>query len=169
MPKGKWADNFIMNLHTEHESYTTKQVITDSAQDYVDWYNVKKLNRFSNRPSEYHRYTELKEGPFFQFGVLSRITVNDKLFIFAHGSPTHVGPYTAADLAEKLARWGLRQAGLITFKCCYVGKANFLEFFVRECAPLGIDVGWVKGYTGPAATDKKWFSKPKELITRDPG
>jgi hypothetical protein len=93
----------------------------------------------------------------------SGLTERDKLFIFAHGNNDGIAWMTAAnaggdnalELAEFLRKYGLWRVGLITFKACFVGRAQFLRHFAEALAAKGIAAGWLKGYKGIAETDFK--------------
>jgi len=80
------------------------------------------------------------------------LTIQDKLFVFAHADEKEVGFTHARMLASMLRANGLRAVGLITFKACNVGSGTFLEDFVAALSSRGVTVGWAKGYNGSAAT-----------------
>jgi hypothetical protein len=117
----------------------------------------------------------------FCFHQGTQPTLQDKLMIVAHGSPDNVGGGVATDggyfagengyypfeLAEAMSTWGIEAIGLISFKCCDVGKGQFLEDFIRAAKKVGLKIGWVKGYTGAATTARNlpFVGKPTEYIT----
>jgi hypothetical protein len=108
---------------------------------------------------------------------LARVTEQDKLFIFAHGSNVGIawmadetaGYLASTDNSKLLATFlrnsGLRRVGLITFKSCFVGRSNFLNKFAVELAREGIRAGWLKGYKGAAETIAKDGGGFTEKIT----
>jgi hypothetical protein len=93
---------------------------------------------------------------------LSKVTLNDKLYVVAHADRKEVGPYKAKALAKKLSSWGLAAAGVITFKACDVGVKTFLRDFVAACSEKAIKVGWVKGYMGESTTETTKVGHPRE-------
>jgi|KBSSwiStaDraftv2_1062776.scaffolds.fasta_scaffold07794_8 hypothetical protein len=148
----KWNKRYLIKLSPD-------KVINESATTYRKYYSLPPSDRFVDESSKADSgWTTLSSGS------LSAITLQDKLFIVAHGSPTHVAEYTARSLADSLAGWGLDEVGLITFKCCHVGRDTFLEDFVKYAGRVsGIKIGWVKGYRGAAQT---WLGGPLKPIER---
>jgi len=102
-------------------------------------------------------------------GVLTdRLTLRDKVMIFAHGDPAFVqgaSNYTPVDLAKKLKQWGIERAGLITLKCCNVGTGNYLEQFKEALASEGVEVGWLKAYKGFATQQSTLKGHPSQKIS----
>lgn len=84
-------------------------------------------------------------------GCLSRVRLSSKLFLLGHGLPrsfTIAGKlYFPDSLALFLRDFGLREAGLISFKSCQIGEHNFLNDFLSGLGRYGVKVGWLKGYT----------------------
>jgi hypothetical protein len=175
----KWNNLFLIKL-------TPDKAIDDSAKEYQEWEKVPDKQCWSDPKCA--GWQELVKGCFKQCSP--KPTINDKLMIIAHGSPSHVGiasssatetpgqeGFDAENLARFLAQWGVTQIGLITFKACYIGAGTFLEDFVQAVPKFKWDVGWVKGYKGPAITIKReWWDvpflggttgKPYEKITRE--
>jgi hypothetical protein len=164
-------------------------VIHSSTKSYEEWNQVPVSRKWCNIDSAgWNRLLpDSLSSQTADGSVKESPTIRDKIMVIAHGDPAHVGEtdkkdqtmikYTAAKLAQKLKEWGLREAGLITFKCCEVGQANFLENFIAEATKRGLKIGWVKGYTGSAMTLRKpkmkavgWqpvFGKPTEYINTE--
>lgn len=177
----KWGNLFLIKLSPD-------KVIDDSSEVYREWERVPDKQKWADPKSD--GWQELYKGCFSDGGVPTP-TIKDKVMIIAHGSTTHVGTessavenpggagYNAHDLAYWLNRWGIKEIGLLTFKCCYVGAGNFLEDFVRALGTNNLKVGWVKGYKGVASTIKRGWTdvpfiggvtgKPYESISRESG
>lgn len=163
----KWVNLFILKVAPDW-------IIDASAKEYVDYYNVPPNRCWSTEATDNWRH--LRNGCFHVAELGDRPTVNDKIMLVAHGAPTMVGCCPDAkpgrwdlkpdDLANTFMSWGLTAAGLITFKCCQVGKGNYLEQFVGFCRDFHFSIGWLKAYTGDAATETSmWKGKPTESIT----
>jgi hypothetical protein len=178
----KWGKLFLIKLCPD-------KVINESAETYRVWENVPDNQKWADQ--EQTGWQGLENKCFKGKGIPAP-TLQDKMMIIAHGSPTHVGVpasaaetimdgsgYDANQLATWLANWGLEEIGLLTFKCCYVGTGSFLEDFVRHASKKKLKVGWVKGYRGPAATmQRSWYdlpviggvrNQPYESIKRETG
>ncbi len=97
---------------------------------------------------------------------LKEITMADKLMIIAHGSDDSVAGLNAYDFSIRLSMWGVQQVGLITFRCCDVGRKNFLDDLHNECKARtpGISVGWFKGYRGSVYGKKISSTKSVEKV-----
>jgi hypothetical protein len=156
----KWDDLYLLKLSPD-------KVINESASTYRKYYTLPRNRRFVP-PGESTKadqdWTTL--GP----DSLRNVKLTDKLMIVAHGSTTEAGDRRFNALADDLASWGLTEVGLITFKCCYLGRGDFLENFVRYAEMVSrIRIGWVKGYRGPAQT---WYGgpvKPSEQVLHHNG
>jgi hypothetical protein len=176
----KWDKLFLIKLAAD-------KTIDESAEVYREWEKVPDNQLWADPRCA--GWQELVKGCFKQSRIPTP-TIKDKLMIIAHGSPTHVGVesssatetlggdgYDAKELARFLAQWGVTAIGLVTFKACYIGKGRFLEDFVLALPKFKLEVGWVKGYKGPAATINRtaWdvpflggtTGKPYESITRE--
>ena len=142
---------YVLNLHKNDnkDSWYAKSVVNHTSMQYVSSYKVPKGARFSNRPSEYDEFMPI------QMGSLQNIGMDDKLLIFAHGSPSGVGPYcvinspatNAQALVTDLKKWGLQSCGFISFKSCSLGAEGFLDQVRYALLTDQIDFGWLKGYT----------------------
>lgn len=131
--------------------------VVDAAADLIDSYLVGgKPFRFCEKPED--GWTELTNDCFEKLpGGAPRL--DDKLVIVGHGSIDQVGVASHGDrmgtgmnaqkLAGRLYACGLKKIGLITFKCCDIGKGPFLLDLVKHLHEFGCQVGWVKGYTSP--------------------
>ena len=154
-----WTNLFLIKLSPDN-------IINDTASGYSKYYTIPKSNRFVV-PGE----SEKKNRDWSILGKnsLKQITLRDKLMIVAHGGVDNVATKNYEDLALALYNWGLREVGLITFKCCLVGRSDFLEQFVRYVGPDDtIKIGWVKGYRGPAILNYRLSTgKPHEEIRND--
>lgn len=167
----KFNKLFILKLSPD-------KVIHDSAKLYQEYSQIPLSRKWCNMPAD--GWNTLTDECFLGQSA-ERPTMQDKIMIVAHGTPTYVGggvdengkdfegenSYTAEILALAMSAWGIKEAGLITFKCCNVASGNFLEQFVGYAGKRDrMKIGWVKGYTGLAATDTKMFTgKPTEDIT----
>lgn len=76
---------------------------------------------------------------------LAGVTLGSKLIVVGHACSTSVVSLYPAALVEALSDIGLKQVGLVSFKGCQVGHANFLDSFVKA-ATGRIQVGWCLGY-----------------------
>lgn len=129
-----------------------------------DVHNASKLLMNYHRVGSEFRFTSEKEANWSRFedGCFKKLpngppTLSDKLMVVGHGSHDQVGllahgdksgvGWTANQFAMKLWECGLKEIGLITFKCCDVGKANFLKDLSTEFGNFKMKVGWLKGYT----------------------
>jgi hypothetical protein len=150
----KWNKRYLIKLSPD-------KIINESATTYRKYYNILAKDRFvppdqsTKADSDWTRLSGSSLAP---------VTLQDKLFIVAHGSTTQVADYHANALADTLASWGLGEVGLITFKCCFVGRDKFLEDFVKYAGRVaGIKIGWVKGYRGASQT---WLGGPLKPIEK---
>ena len=159
MPQADYGTTYLLNIHDKGIPFNkkAKNIIRDSAMDYMAYYKLPKSQCFTNRPNETENLTIVGSGS------LAPLTINDRLLILAHADTTEVGPYGPKALAEKLQGWGLTAAKLITFKACEVGAGTYLDNFVAACSGK-ISVAWVKGYKGAASTDKGFGGHPRELV-----
>lgn len=175
----KWGNLFLIKLSPD-------KIINDASEVYREWERVPDKQKWADPESD--GWQALYKGCFNDGGVPTP-TIKDKVMIIAHGSMTHVGTessatetpgglgFNAHELAYWLSRWGVREIGLLTFKCCYIGASKFLEDFVRALGTNNLKVGWVKGYKGTASTIKRgWIDvpfiggvtgKPYERISRE--
>jgi nitrogen regulatory protein PII-like uncharacterized protein len=176
------ADGNIGGKDKPEVTRASKQTITDSAMSWGAVKGIPLQNRFSTRMSETPqakfrwRYVINKDPNAGQFSLLGpeslvRITEKDKLFIFGHGNSVGIAWMSSGDLgsshnanslAQLLYGSGLRRVGLITFKACYVGRADFLKQFAMALAGQGIAAGWLKGYKGIAKTNVKAYGSDGE-------
>jgi hypothetical protein len=178
----RWGNLFLIKLSPD-------KIIHEAAEVYREWEQVPDNRKWADPNSD--GWQELYRKCFSGAGVPAP-TIQDKVMIIAHGSTSHVGTesstgvetpgasgYDAHDLAVWLGAWGIKEIGLLTFKCCHVGSGNFLEDFVRNLGKANLRVGWVKGYKGAASTIKRsWMDvpfiggtpgKPYEHIGRESG
>ena len=152
-------------VHEFGESPSSKDIISDSAMAYANSKGIPLRARFSTRKRETAERSAFDIRPFKYSGqftwlsdsALMPLTIQDKLFIFAHANDTEVGFTHARLLASMLYANGLRAVGLITFKACNVGSGTSLEDFVAALNSRGVTVGWAKGYKGSAATVRLIF------------
>src|SRR5262249_30874670 len=105
-----------------------------------------------------HNWTQLG------LGSLNVLTYEDKLMIVAHASVDGVAGRNPANLAQELQGYDLQRVGLITFKCCNVGRGDFLERFADAAADRNIKVGWLKGYRGTTITKAGGLVQPWEAV-----
>lgn len=93
---------------------------------------------------------------------LGELDLSSKLIVLAHGSPDTIElmgrSYHPSELFQLLYACGLREAGLISFKVCYLGQGTFLETF-KECAGRrsGVRLGWLSAYI-----DNACFMRPSD-------
>lgn len=146
-----WKNVFIIELHHNADMVQERQVITDATDAYMEKYSVAKEKCWTNDLIRSARLKYLKSSPPNSV-LLNAIKLDDKLMIVGHGSTTALAGLTGESLAKLLSQWGLQAAGLITFKACHVGRANFLDEFVTACTKNTMKLGWAKGYNGSAAT-----------------
>jgi hypothetical protein len=139
----KYNDLYLIKLSPD-------KIINESSTTYSKYYTIPQARRFV-LPYESTKadtnWTHL--GP----QALSGVTANDKLLIVAHASPTAVANMTYTALVNEMYAWGLREVGLIVFKCCNVGRGTFLESFAQHAfTRWDMKIGWLKGYRGPSGT-----------------
>jgi hypothetical protein len=84
----------------------------------------------------------------YQQGDLSGVDIETKLIICAHGSSRAVGGNNPQQLAGELQWLGVKLVGLIAFKCCEVGKRDFLEQLRAELWRHQISFGYMIAYKG---------------------
>jgi len=83
---------------------------------------------------------------------------SSKLMIVTHGSESGPGGIFMKMLAVKLKDAGLKEVGLISFKSCFMGNDEFLDYFSLYLSKnLGIDHGWLIAYRGEITTLKSRF------------
>ncbi|EEU9882924.1 hypothetical protein EZF51_004796, partial [Escherichia coli] len=63
---------------------------------------------------------------------LSDVTIDDKLIVIAHADARYlraqkIGLMSPFEFVELLSILGLKEAGIISFKCCYLGAQSYLE------------------------------------------
>jgi hypothetical protein len=149
---------YILSLHEKGAPWDQKYPIHNTGIMYKSWYNIPRARMFTNRPSEYDKFSPLTPTSF------AGVTLGDKLLVIGHGNQTRVAHIPADDLVRSLHGWGLRAVGVVSFKACQIGSGAFLSTFVLECGARGIDIGWAKGYTGYTRTLLKHdlYGKPIE-------
>jgi hypothetical protein len=85
---------------------------------------------------------------------LSLSNENTKILVICHGDSDNVGVqgvgYAAQPFATFLRYHGLRRAGLLALKGCYLGKAAFLDHLAVGLQIHGCRVNWLIGYRGSA-------------------
>ena len=154
----KWNQLYFLKYYGD-------EIIDESAEMYTKFFGQVPANHKLTTGESGGGWTNVRDGmkPF------QRVTIADKLFIVSHGEANgEIGAgKNAGMLVQDLKRWGLTQVGLITFKCCNLGRGAFLELFVSACSIRGITVGWAKGYTGTAVTFKGLTGGPSEFIQGD--
>lgn len=136
----KWADVRILTMPLK-EGSERNRVLMDTARACADRYNV---------PLEYRILAGAFAVPGFSFATKSSLkgmTLASKLIVIAHSDESYVGPCTPKALARELRKMGLRQVGLISFKCCMVGNGDYLEQLIQEASGC-IDIGWALSYKG---------------------
>src|SRR5690242_4361982 len=149
----KWKKLFLIKLSPD-------KIINESAETYREWEKVPPEQRWTNGKADEGWHELYKD--CFKKEKLAPPTLQDKVMIIAHGSTSHIGNdtddddatsgFSASDLAAKLAFWGAKEIGLLTFKACWIGDSWFLSTFVMKCPDHGLQIGWVKGYKGIANT-----------------
>ncbi|NRO98921.1 hypothetical protein GWC77_23735 [Paraburkholderia sp. NMBU_R16] len=101
-------------------------------------------------------------------GSLSFSDLTTKLIVVSHGCPNGLflgrTMLDAPDFANTLAAWGLTSVGLLAFRGCLLGKANFLDRLVPSLSYANIEVGWLLGYKREAISlgiDPGWLKTPR--------
>ena len=154
----KWNNLYLIKLSPD-------KIINESSTTYRKYYSIPKGRRFVPLNDQQEKTKADSGWTILGQGSLSGLTLSDKLMIVAHGSHTDVAGRQYNVLANELEGWGLQEVGLITFKCCNVGRLKFLEDFVRFAGTVsGIKIGWVKAYRGPSVTLPGGLIKPTERI-----
>ena len=168
-----WGKLYLIILHND-------EAVEEAAQDYKAWYKMDKQHNhsiFGDFDDECQLLTAES------ISALNKVTSVDKITVISHsnqdGSRIMVkgkGSFDGAGAAKYFYEAGVRKAGLITFKCCLLGKSRFLEEFREGCINK-IEVGFLKGYLGETLTVRKWAffgdlgptrDKPYELIGGTP-
>jgi len=162
-----WGHIYLLNLAPNDK------IISSSADDYIKHYMLVRNKCFRTSRAASDKYRHIEEGDY-----LGKVTAVDKMMVVSHGSKE--GKITYMDreidgrtLAILFASWGIRNAGLITFKCCHLGKNSFLEDF-RDACDNKINVGYLKGYLHETATEwrinlRTLQSKPHEAVKHSKG
>jgi hypothetical protein len=156
----KWDQLYFLKYHGD-------EIIDESAEMYTTFFGqVPSDHKITTGESD-GTWTSVDDQPF----AFGKVTISDKLFIVSHGEANgELGEGNNADtLARDLKMWGLRKVGLITFKCCNLGRGGFLDMFISACTRRGITIGWAKGYTGRASTERGIAGDPYEFVKGDHG
>ena len=82
----------------------------------------------------------------YQQNDLSGVDIESKLIICAHGSSRDAGGKDPQELCGILQFLGVKLVGLIAFKCCKVGKRDFLQQFRTELWKHQISFGYTIAY-----------------------
>ena len=82
----------------------------------------------------------------YQQGSLSGVDIETKLIICAHGNSKAVNQSNPEQVSDVLQWLGVKLVGLIAFKCCEVGKRDFLEKLRAELWRHQISFGYMIAY-----------------------
>lgn len=87
---------------------------------------------------------------------LSDVTINDKLIVISHADPKYLkcfgrGLMTPFEFVVLLTDLGLKEVGIISFKCCKLGSKSYLQDIKDELFS-DILVGYMSGYKKSAVT-----------------
>lgn len=163
----KWNDVAILLLDPADGT------IRECANAWKKRYGISRDRSFSVPFARTHRRAgEILPGyKRLEAGSLSFSNLTTKLIVVSHGCPqglflgrTLLG---APDVAYQLAAWGLTSVGLLAFRGCLLGKANFLDRLVPSLSHANIEAGWLLGYKREAISlgiDPGWLETPRLLI-----
>jgi len=121
----------------------TPDPVRDAAAAYKERYGIADNQCFSCSEQLPGHTLFARGGRENIFRGLNR---DGKLIIIAHGKSNHCGGFDPQGLANFLWDHGLHEVGLIAFKCCLVGKSEYLPKLKNWLASFGVDVGWFVGY-----------------------
>lgn len=171
----KWKEAAILLLQPDD------QTIRECAYAWRKRYAVPAERCFSHRFSRRQVHGEPLPPGFTELGrnSLSFSGLETKLIIVSHGNPYEVGngrtAQDAAAFAAQLAVWGLKEAGLLAFRNCLIGKRTFLDDLVMSLSTWGIGVGWLIGYKREAYSvriDPSWLmastNAAETILTESP-
>ncbi|EHR8377115.1 hypothetical protein K5Z09_004566 [Escherichia coli] len=87
---------------------------------------------------------------------LSGVTINDKLIVISHSDSRYLraqklGFLSPFEFVELLYNLGLKEVGIISFKCCYLGAGSYLDDINNELFS-DIKVGYMSAYKRSAVT-----------------
>lgn len=87
---------------------------------------------------------------------LSDVTISDKLIVISHAdakylSVQRLGLISPFEFVELLFNLGLKEVGIISFKCCHLGAKSYLEDINKELY-CDIKVGYMSAYKRSAVT-----------------
>lgn len=145
----KWSDIYVLVFQSQDD------LSWRSAFSLYQRYTlpIEKMAIFCERREMYNEQRKYA-------GFLSKSTILSKVIILAHGTENYIDAsplgemYPVEFLSFLYNELGLREAGLITFKSCNIGKSFFLEKCAQSCSLVFKDlkVGWWKGYKDISAT-----------------
>ncbi|EFG6833426.1 TPA: hypothetical protein RXP34_003275 [Escherichia coli] len=135
-------------------------VLTFQSDDDLSWKTAFSLCLRYDIPLERIAVFQKKNILEKDKNFLSASTLQSKIIVLAHGTPDYIdcSPFGLMSPVQFLLflynELGLRCAGIISFKSCYLGSGFFLEKCSANCELLFKDlkVGWWKAYKGVAAT-----------------
>lgn len=86
---------------------------------------------------------------------LINVTINDKLIVISHADAEYlrapgIGLITPFNFVELLSDLGLKEVGIISFKCCKLGAKHYLLDIKNEL--YDIKVGYMSAYKRSAVT-----------------
>jgi hypothetical protein len=159
-----WGKIVLLNLDPKDSA------ISDAAKDYIKYYKLL-TGRCHSTQGAHEEYRKLGSPDSKKW--LGKLTEVDKVMVVSHGATDATISLddewkNGRQLARLFWQWGIRKAGLITFKCCNLGNTKFLEDFQKGCGTK-IKVGYIKGYLSKSATEwrlnlMKLTRKPYEAV-----
>ncbi|MBS0340607.1 MAG: hypothetical protein JSS56_08760 [Proteobacteria bacterium] len=127
-----WAKNVVL--------------VPDGSQKMVQTLGTAMAKRYKAKPQDC--FSDVPFTGFQQEGAnCVQSDLSTKVIICAHGGKLGLnGNMDADDCASYLKRLGVSQAGLIAFKACSVGKADFLENLAKALNERQIAFGYLIAY-----------------------
>ncbi len=123
-------------------------VLKHCTRSYINRYNIKECNIIRIR-------NIIEQGGIYG-NELSCVTINDRMIVIGHAEPLFIrcqgrGNLSPFQFVELLYELGLKEVGIISFKCCRLGKKTYLSEIKNELYDE-ILVGYMSAYRKSAVT-----------------
>ncbi|HBA6820975.1 TPA: hypothetical protein J1W43_004730 [Escherichia coli] len=137
-----WSKVFLLVLDDRGAA------LRDSVKSYRKRYNIDSNREVNIREVIVNGGCTGKE--------FSDVTIDDKLIVIAHADARYlraqkIGLMSPFEFVELLSILGLKEVGIISFKCCYLGAKSYLEDIKNELYS-DIKIGYMSAYKRSAVT-----------------